>query len=677
MARPAFFTRLKESFRAKVFSLFIFFIVVISLSFTIFYIRHESRSYLKQLVNEGELLSSLLAYNAKLAVFAENRDALLVAAEGIITHEHVVSVRVFAADGNLLAERKRGGNTGGAESGPDDDRKNISGLIGKLHSPAFVEKNNGIVFYAPIITETVSPLTESLYFREEPRPAGYHTIGLVRIVLDKSALNRRVTNLVSVGILFLSTFLVMGLACAYLVLRGLTQPLNNLMDGVWALGRGDLSRRIPSETQDEIGKVAVAFNTMAATLERREVEKAQLEEQLRLAQKIEAKEEWERTFDTVPDLVAILDKEHRIVRLNKTMADRLGTTKDAAVGKGYYRLFHGRDADNPSCLHALALKEGRVQEREVYEATLDSYFWVTVSPLRKIDGELIGSVHVARDISERKRAEEEKKNIQAKLIQTNKMTSLGLLVSGMAHEVNNPNNNIKFSAHVLARTWSDMVPVLDKTFQEEGDFVIGGHLYSNVRTTMPQLISGITESSRRIEGIIKNLRDFVRKGSTDTSQKVEINGIVSVSVAILNNQIKTYTRDFALDLAEGMPKVRGNAQQLGQVVINLIMNAVQALPDKRRGVSVVTSFDEETGMAVIKVRDNGCGMPPEVKSRLFEPFFSTKLDSGGTGLGLAISNVIIKDHGGVLDFDSVPGEGTTAIVRLPVISAPYQQKEQL
>lgn len=667
MARTAFFPRLKESFRAKVFSLFIFFIVVISLSFTIFYIKHESRSYLKQLVNEGELLSSLLAYNSKLPVFAENREALLDAAEGIVTHEHVVSVKIFAADGHLLAERKMGGNTGDTEAGPDDNRMNISDLIRKLRSPAYVEKKNGIAFYAPIITETGLPSTESLYFRGLPRPVQYHTIGLVRIVLDKSALKRQVANLVSIGILFLLMFLVTGSACAYLVLRGLTRPLNNLMDGVLALGGGDLSRRIPSETQDEIGKVAVAFNTMAATLEHREVEKAQLEEQLRIAQKMEAKEEWARTFDTVPDLVAILDKEHRIVQLNKSMADRFGTSKEAAVGKVCCRLFHGRESVSPSCLHALALKDGRGQEREIYEATLDSYFWVTVTPLRKIDGELIGSVHVARDITERKRAEEEKKNIQAKLIQTNKMTSLGLLVSGMAHEVNNPNNNIKFSAHVLARTWGDIVLVLDKYYREEGDFVIGGHLYSYVRETIPEVISGVAESSRRIEGLIKNLRDFVRKGSIDTSQKIEINSIVSVAVAILNNQIKTFTRNFTLDLAEDMPKVKGNAQQLGQVVINLIMNAVQALPDKGRGVGVSTSFDERTGMAVIKVRDDGCGMPPEVKSRLFEPFFSTKLDSGGTGLGLAISNVIIKEHGGVLDFDSAPGEGTTAIVRLPVI----------
>jgi signal transduction histidine kinase len=298
---------------------------------------------------------------------------------------------------------------------------------------------------------------------------------------------------------------------------------------------------------------------------------------------------------------------------------------------------------------------------------LGGYFWITVTPLRKPDGELIGCVHVARDISEHKRAEEEKKAIQAKLIQTNKMTSLGLLVSGMAHEVNNPNNSIKFSAHVLARTWNDMLPILDDYSKAEGDFVIGGHQYSHIREALPQLITGITDSSRRIEGIIKNLRDFVRKGQADLSILTDINRIASVSASILNNQIKMHTSYFRLELDERAPEVRGNSQQLEQVVINLIMNALQSLPDKKGSVRVSTSFDEQAGQAVIRVSDTGCGIPAEVKMRLFEPFFSTKLDSGGTGLGLAISNVIIKDHRGFLEFESEPGKGTTAIVRLPVI----------
>jgi PAS domain S-box-containing protein len=666
MRPPRFFTILRESFRAKLFSLFAIVIVVISFSFTIFFVIHEKNSYLEQLVNEGNLLARLLAYNSRLAVFAENREALQAAAEGVSKNDNVKSVAIFASDGGLLAEfSKSEGSGGSAELDRSIRREFSDGSAGKL-SPEYHETADDISFYTPIISEVLYPSTESLYFKEKSTQPEYKSIGLVRIVLGKADLKRRANELVVVGAIFLAVFLILGIFGAYNLLKGITKPLNRLMEGVRTLGEGDLSERVAIETADEIGEVAIAFNAMAETLERREAEKAQLQEQLRIAQKKEAQEEWDLTFDTVTDLVAIIDRNHRIVQVNEAIARRFSISKDEAVGKSCYELFHNKGSAGEECPCVQMLMDGKEHEAEFYEKRLDSYFWVTVTPLRKKDGELFGCIHVARDITEWKRGEEEKKAIQAKLIQTNKMTSLGLLVSGMAHEVNNPNNSIKFTAHVLTKTWDGLLPVLDQYYREEGDFVVGGQSYSQMRETLPQLITGITESSRKIEGIIKNLRDFVHKGKSDMSMQVDINRIVSVSASILNSQIKMHTNHFKLDLLEGVPNVMGNSQQLEQVIINLIMNALQALPDKERSVRVESSFDEIKAVSVIKVSDEGEGMPEEVRNRLFEPFFSTKLARGGTGLGLAISNVIVKDHGGVLEFESEPGRGTTAIVRLPV-----------
>jgi PAS domain S-box-containing protein len=666
MIPPHIISRLRESFKAKLFSLFTLVIVVISFSFTIFFVRHESNSYQEQLLSEGKLLASLLAYNSRLPVFAENTEALQSAAEGIIKHVNVVSVAIYGSGGEMLAEVNKGGTAAGGALKGEDVRKIIGTDPGGMLSPSFFETGDDFSFYSPIISEVIYPSTESLYFTDKPKQTEFRTIGLVRVVLGKADLKRRVRELLLVGALFLAFFLLLGIVGAYNLLKGITKPLNSLMEGVRSVGTGDLSRRVPIETADEIGQVALAFNTMAETLERREAEKAQLEEQLRLAQKMEAKEEWERTFDTVTDLVAIIDLERRIVQINESIAARFGVSREEAVGKKCFEIFHGKDMAIADCPFRHLLEDGREHEAEFHEAKLDSYFWTTVTPLRKSDGTLTGCVHVTRDITEWKRAEDEKKAIQAKLIQTNKMTSLGLLVSGMAHEVNNPNNSIKFTAHVIAKIWHDLLPVLDQYFREEGDFVIGGQKYSQLRESFPQLLSGITEGSRRIEGIIKNLREFVQKGKADMSIEVDINRIVSVSASILSNQIKMHTNDFKLDLIEDVPRVRGNAQQLEQVVINLIMNALQSLPDKDKPVRVETFFDEDAREAVIRVSDKGTGMPADVKNRLFEPFYSTKLESGGTGLGLAISNVIVKDHQGVLEFDSEPGMGTIAIVRLPV-----------
>jgi PAS domain S-box-containing protein len=666
MIPPRIFSRLRESFKAKLFSLFTLVIVVISLSFTIFFVLHESNNYQEQLVSEGKLLASLLAYNSRLPVFAENAEALQSAAEGIVKHDNVAAVAIYGSGGEMLAKVNKGGSAGNGAMKGEDVRKIIGSEPGKIPSPSFVETGEEISFYSPIISEMIYPSTESLYFTDTPKETKYRAIGLVRVVLGKADLKRRVRDLLLIGALFLAFFLLLGIVGAYNLLKEITKPLNSLMAGVRSAGTGDLSQRVPIETADEIGQVAMAFNTMAETLERRESEKAQLEEQLRLAQKMEAKEEWERTFDTVADLVAIVDLEQRIVQINQAIVDRFRISKEEAVGKKCFEIFHGMGSAMADCPCLQLLKDGREHETEFYEARLDSHFWTTVTPLRRKGGELTGCVHVSRDITEWKRAEAEKKAIHAKLVQTNKMTSLGLLVSGMAHEVNNPNNSIKFTAHVIARIWQDLLPVLDQYFREEGDFVIGGQNYSKLRETYPQLLSGITESSRKIEGIIKNLREFVQKGKSDMSMQVDINRIVSLSASILSNQIKMHTNNFRLDLIEAAPPVRGNSQQLEQVVINLIMNALQSLPDKDRAVFVETAFDEHAREAVIRVRDNGTGMPDEVKTRLFEPFFSTKLESGGTGLGLAISNVIVKDHRGVLEFVSEPGMGTTAIVRLPV-----------
>lgn len=784
------FRRIKQSFHTRIFFFLALLILVISTAFTAVYVRHESASETERLVTEGELLARLLAYNSRLAVFSEHEEMLEEAANGILQNNKVLSTTIFSADGKFLADRARAG-----EEERDEEPKRLSRTIANL-APLLegekkfyhIEKTDRMECYAPVFSGAGYSSSENLFFSDPAEIHDSRIIGIVRVVVDKKELNARRHSLLVAGLLMTALFLVPALFIAYIVAQGVTKPLNRLMDVVRTLERGDLSGRIAVETEDELGKVSHAFNSMAQTLERREAENRELEEKLRHAQKMEAKEEWERTFDTVPDLIAILDKEQHIVRINKAMADRLGVAKEGTVGTKLCSLIHGLQ-----CPPEFAqLTVGATSVGEIYEEKLQSSFLVTISPLLKNDG-VTGFVYVARDITQRKEAEEllqkaeerfrliaetiveviwmtdvevtkilyispayeqvwgrsleslyekprsfidavhpddlvrllatldsqktgnayeieyrvvkpdgsvrhiwdrgypvrdktgqitcytgvaqdvtahkqleeEKKAIQAKLIQTNKMTSLGLMVSGLAHEVNNPNNNIKLTAHLLAKSWQDILPVLEKHYREEGDFNIGGLPYSESREILPRHIASIRDNSRRIEGIIKNLRDFARKGAANQNFKAEVNTIVSVAASILNSEIKQYTRHFKLDLREDLPFVRGNPQQLEQVIINLIMNAVQALPDRERRVLVSTLFDQSGGFVVIRVDDEGEGMPSEVKARACEPFFSTKLEHGGTGLGLAISNFIVKEHNGFLEFESEYGKGTTAMVKLP------------
>lgn len=274
-----------------------------------------------------------------------------------------------------------------------------------------------------------------------------------------------------------------------------------------------------------------------------------------------------------------------------------------------------------------------------------------------------------RDITRRIRMEEEARITQSRLIHTNKMTSLGVLVSGIAHEINNPNTFIQGNATLIESFWRDALPILDHHRAANGDFDLGGLPYGEVEQIIPRLVHGVKEGSRRISTIVNNLKDFAREDTTKTFMPINVNKIVEEAKLILSYQIHRYTDQFRLELAEDLPLALGKPQQIEQVVINLIMNALQALPDKGAGVTIATLADRDSPAIIVSVRDEGEGMPREILERITEPFYSTKLERGGTGLGLSISAAIIREHNGTLAFESTPGRGTAATVTLPIAYA--------
>lgn len=275
-----------------------------------------------------------------------------------------------------------------------------------------------------------------------------------------------------------------------------------------------------------------------------------------------------------------------------------------------------------------------------------------------------------RDITERTRLERETREIQSQLIQANKMTSLGLLVSGVAHEINNPNNFIQANAQLLARAWDDAAPILREHQRENGDFCIGGIPFSEMEGHSTQLFAGILDGSRRINAIVNELKGFARQDQETNTHPVDVNQVAGAAVSILRHELTRHTEHFHLELAAELPTVWGNGQHLGQVIVNLLMNASQALSDRHSGIWLSTGYDAVADQVVVTVRDEGCGIPYEVGLRIMDPFFTTKLDNGGTGLGLSISKSIVKEHHGSLDFASEPGRGTSFVVRLPAGRSP-------
>lgn len=282
-----------------------------------------------------------------------------------------------------------------------------------------------------------------------------------------------------------------------------------------------------------------------------------------------------------------------------------------------------------------------------------------------------------RDITERLRVEEKTRDLQARLIQTNKMTSLGLLVSGVAHEINNPNNFIMANAELLSRISEDSLKVLNEYSEEHpenGEFYIAGIPFSELGKHSRKLFDGIAVGSHRVNDIVNNLKGFARQERRQAMREIDVNEVARSAVSLLHHELIRHTDNFHLDLAATVPPVTGHSQQLGQVIINLLMNACQALPERQKGIWLSTRYDVGQQMVMISVRDEGVGMAREDSRRIMEPFFTTKLDDGGTGLGLSISDSIVKEHGGCLDYHTEPGFGTTFEVWLP--AAEKEQKPQ-
>jgi signal transduction histidine kinase len=213
--------------------------------------------------------------------------------------------------------------------------------------------------------------------------------------------------------------------------------------------------------------------------------------------------------------------------------------------------------------------------------------------------------------------------------------------------------------------WKNAKPLLERYLESHGDVTMGGFSYSELLDHVPKLLNDLDEGSVRIQSIVDNLRNFARPEKADIDKDVNLNDAVQASISILKNQITRYTDNFIFNDGKDLPLAKGNAQQIEQVIINLIMNSLHSLKNKGSGVKVSTSFKNKTGSLIVKVKDEGTGMNKEILDRITEPFFTTKQESGGTGLGLSISYAIIKEHGGSLEFESEPGRGTTATLKLP------------
>lgn len=250
------------------------------------------------------------------------------------------------------------------------------------------------------------------------------------------------------------------------------------------------------------------------------------------------------------------------------------------------------------------------------------------------------------------------------LLQADKMISLGLLASGMAHEINNPNNSIMLNVGVLRKAWDSILPVLEEYYKENGELRVAGIDYEKMKKKIPSLFSGVLESSKKIQRIVGDLKQYSGKDSISLKEEVDMEQIVRSAISLTENMIHKATHNFKAAFQKDLPNVIGNAQNLEQVIINLIQNACQALKNQGQGIFITVTYCPQSHEIVTTIKDEGPGIPPKDLKLIKEPFFTTKRSTGGTGLGLYMSSKIVGDHGGTMDFSSNPARGTTVEVRL-------------
>jgi PAS domain S-box-containing protein len=365
---------------------------------------------------------------------------------------------------------------------------------------------------------------------------------------------------------------------------------------------------------------------------------------------LQAKDDWERTFEAVPDAIALLDLEYRIVRANKAMAAKLGISPVECVGLTCYGAICGHSVAPPNCPYSRVLQDGRECTVEMRDDRLAADYLVTVSPLRGKDGRLIGGVHVARDISERKLAEKE--------LELHRM-HLEELVAERTAELTAANQELeKFSytvSHDLRaplRHMSGFVELLER------------HMRSQLDEKSKHYISAIASSAKRMGMLIDDLLAFSRMGRTEM-QKNKINLNALLRSAILEGQHEAKMRDITWDIAE-LPDVYGDPSMMSLVFSNLVSNAIKYTGTRSRA-EIEIGYKNNKDEIVFFVKDNGIGFDMKYADRIFGVFqrLHTQAEFEGTGIGLANVQRIIVRHGGRVWAEGVVGQGAIFYFSIP------------
>jgi len=370
------------------------------------------------------------------------------------------------------------------------------------------------------------------------------------------------------------------------------------------------------------------------------IENAMLQEQV-----IKSEEKYRSVFNNDPNPIFIISPHtFQILDTNQTARDCYGYTKPELVALSFFALGEEGDADIRNGFQRLEKGHSIFFSRQRQYKKGRQPFFVNLNVTRaEYDGRDV-LIATTTDITETVEKE-------AQLIQAGKMTTLGVMAAGMAHEINQPLNVIQVSADYI-------VEMLGRGQAPEAEELKG-------------MAGDIIASVERASSVITHVRDFSRQAEFARS-RVNLNNPIRDVFKILGHQLKVHQIEVELDLAPDLPPILADHNRLEQVFVNLVSNAIDAIDEKREHPEIadrtrrlrIRSYGSG-GRVVAEVADTGMGMPEDVKSKLFEPFFTTKKVGKGTGLGTSISYGIVRGYEGTIEIESQPGQGATFRLAFP------------
>ncbi len=358
----------------------------------------------------------------------------------------------------------------------------------------------------------------------------------------------------------------------------------------------------------------------------------------------EAAEEWRVTFDSILDMIFILDLDFKVIRVNAPVLAFLDLPVEKVLGKHCYTLMHKANEPPETCLVPSMTKTKRHEHTEFYDQKRKVWFHISVAPILDDKGKIQSIVHQIRDITGQKQTEEEIHLARAELLRVERSFRISELTASLAHELNQPLAAILSNAQAALHFLESDKPDL-KEFRE--------------------ILRDIIQDDKRAGNVIRSLRAMMKREEGE-KKPIILNDVLKDVIAIFHSEAVFRNIKIKTDLAESLPPILADRIQLQQVTLNLIMNAAEAMaqnPSEERKI-ILWTHAADTCVRV-SVRDFGRGIDNEDLKRVFEPFFTKK--GAGLGMGLPISKSIIEAHGGRIWGENHPDGGATFAFELPVM----------